>query len=109
LELIKDYELEIHYHPEKINVVASALSRKEHCNHIMVQPVTSGGDPEEPSLRVIPHGVLHNLTLIPTIKEDIITARKQMLGWGTSKEGCNWVKQNVFMKMSMECYGSRTV
>jgi hypothetical protein len=51
LELIKDYELEIHYHPSKENVVADALSRKEHYSHIMVQPVTSsGGDPEEPSL-----------------------------------------------------------
>jgi hypothetical protein len=28
LELIKDYDIEIHYHPEKANVVADALSRK---------------------------------------------------------------------------------
>ncbi|WVZ49115.1 LOW QUALITY PROTEIN: hypothetical protein U9M48_000496 [Paspalum notatum var. saurae] len=28
LELIKDYDLEIHYHPSKANVVADALSRK---------------------------------------------------------------------------------
>ena len=28
LELIKDYDLEVHYHPEKANVVADALSRK---------------------------------------------------------------------------------
>jgi hypothetical protein len=28
LELIKDYEVEIHYHPSKANVVAYALSRK---------------------------------------------------------------------------------
>jgi hypothetical protein len=32
LELIKDYELEIHYHPGKANVVADALSRKSQIN-----------------------------------------------------------------------------
>ena len=31
LELIKDYNLEVHYHPGKANVVADALSRKSHC------------------------------------------------------------------------------
>jgi hypothetical protein len=32
LELIKDYELEVHYHPVKANVVADMLSHKAHCN-----------------------------------------------------------------------------
>jgi ribonuclease HI len=32
LELIKDYDLRINYHPEKANVVADALSRKKYCN-----------------------------------------------------------------------------
>jgi hypothetical protein len=30
LELIKDYDLGINYHPEKANVVADALSRKKY-------------------------------------------------------------------------------
>jgi hypothetical protein len=30
LELIKDYNLEVYYHPEKVNMVADALSRKSH-------------------------------------------------------------------------------
>jgi hypothetical protein len=32
LELIKDYDLEINYHPGKANVIADALSRRSHVN-----------------------------------------------------------------------------
>jgi hypothetical protein len=35
LELIKYYELEVHYHPGKANVVADALSHKAHCNYLL--------------------------------------------------------------------------
>ncbi|WVZ70634.1 hypothetical protein U9M48_019282, partial [Paspalum notatum var. saurae] len=38
LELIKDYDLEVHYHLGKANVVADALSRKAHCNFIEARP-----------------------------------------------------------------------
>jgi hypothetical protein len=41
LELIKDYDLGINYHPRKANVVADALSRKKYCNTTfarMMQP-----------------------------------------------------------------------
>ena len=30
LELIKDYNLEVHYHPRKANMVADPLSQKSH-------------------------------------------------------------------------------
>jgi hypothetical protein len=36
LELIKDYNLGINYHPRKANVVANALSRKSHVSQLVV-------------------------------------------------------------------------
>jgi hypothetical protein len=50
LELIKDYELKVHYHPGKANVVVDGLSRKHRCNHLTIQPHSSYCDSEEPSL-----------------------------------------------------------
>jgi hypothetical protein len=32
MELIKDYDLEINYHPSKANAVTDALSQKKYCN-----------------------------------------------------------------------------
>jgi hypothetical protein len=39
LELIKDYALEIHYHPGKANVVVDALSRKSQVNMLAAHPM----------------------------------------------------------------------
>jgi hypothetical protein len=38
--LIKDYELEIHYHPGKANVVADALSRKSQVSMLAAHPMS---------------------------------------------------------------------
>jgi len=35
--LIKDYNLQVHYHPGKANVVADALSRKSHCHSVQIK------------------------------------------------------------------------
>jgi hypothetical protein len=40
LELIKDYNLEVHYHPEKANVIADALSQKSYQADEELMPLT---------------------------------------------------------------------
>jgi hypothetical protein len=40
LELIKDYELEIHYHPSEANVVDNALSRNSQVNMMVSHPMS---------------------------------------------------------------------
>ena len=41
LELIKDYDLVVHYHSRKENVVANALSRKSYANEVQVASMSS--------------------------------------------------------------------
>ena len=38
LELIKDYDLEVHYHPRKANVVDDTLSWKKYANELHATP-----------------------------------------------------------------------
>jgi hypothetical protein len=72
LELIKDYELEVQYHPGKVNVIADVLSRKAHCNYLPAVRLTG----EESSTRVLPNPLLFNITLMPTLRAEIIAAHK---------------------------------
>jgi hypothetical protein len=64
LELIKDYNLEVHYHPGKANVVADALSRKAHCHCLSVV-----------NLEIIPQGSLNLLSIESTLKDRIIISQ----------------------------------
>jgi len=41
LELIKDYDLEVYYHPRKVNVVTDALSRKSYADEVQVTSMSS--------------------------------------------------------------------
>jgi hypothetical protein len=79
-ELIKDYELEIHYHPGKVNVVADALSRKAHCNHMPAVSISE----EESSVRVSPIMAQYNVTLTPVLRGEIIASIR---GSHTLREG----------------------
>jgi hypothetical protein len=81
LKLIKDYELEVHYHPGKANIVADMLSQKAHCNYLLAIVLTG----EESSTWVLPNLSLFNITLKPTLKAEIIAAQKDDEGMGHIK------------------------
>jgi hypothetical protein len=74
--LIKDYDLETHYHPRKVNVIVDALSHKVHCNYLCVVHHTG----EESSICVPPYVALYNVTLTPSLRGEIIAAQKQDVG-----------------------------
>jgi hypothetical protein len=81
LELIKVYELEVHYHPSKANVVVDALSRKVHYNYLPAVRLTG----EESNARVLPDLSLYNITLTPILRDEIIAAQKNDEGMGHLK------------------------
>jgi hypothetical protein len=73
LELIKDYDLEIHYHPGKANLVADALSRKEHVHSTIVAQLPNEivEDFRRLNLGIVAHteGVI--IELEPTLEQEI--------------------------------------
>ena len=68
LELIKDYNLEVHYHPGKANVVANALSQKPHCN--IIEPQLEDG------FNLLHPVVFHNIMVNCSLERRIIERQK---------------------------------
>jgi hypothetical protein len=99
LELIKDYDLEMHYHPGKANVVADALSRKAHCHCFSIEAIneTLYWEMRKLNLEIIPQGSLNHIAVEPTLQDSIIRAQlhdegvkiiKQQLAQGEEKYKC---------------------
>jgi hypothetical protein len=76
LELIKDYDLEVHYHPGKANVVADALSRK-HCNYAPLEPnnETLCEEMRKLNLELVEQGNLYVVSIESPLHERITTAQ----------------------------------
>jgi len=72
LELIKDYDLEVHYHPRKANVMANALSRKKYANELQATPKSKELRAEFAYLNL---GIVVNameIEVTPTLEEEIL-------------------------------------
>jgi hypothetical protein len=70
LELIKDYDLEVHCHSEKANVVEDALSHNAH--YIYLPAICLTG--EESNIRVPPDMAQYNVTFTLMLRGEIIVA-----------------------------------
>jgi hypothetical protein len=77
LELIKDYDLEVQYHPGKANVVVDALSRKGQCNYVtMDSKITTLCDKlRKLNMEVISPGALDYISVEPSLQEQIVLAQ----------------------------------
>jgi hypothetical protein len=78
IELIKDYDLGIHYHPGKANMVADALSREPCSLNALLktsQP-TLCEEFERFGFELVSHGFLDNLEVRPTLFDQIKEAQK---------------------------------
>jgi hypothetical protein len=98
LELIKDYELEIHYHPGKANVVADALNCKASCHCLIVRTsdITLCQEMEKLNLGMIQHGTSNHLKLESIIIRRIIDAQKD-------DEGMKHIREKI-MAGTAKCF-----
>jgi hypothetical protein len=99
LELIKDYNLEVHYHLGKANVVADELSRKAHCHCLSIEifSETLFYQIRKLNLEIIPQGSLNLISIESTLQDNIIMSQlhdegikiiKQKLSQGETKYRC---------------------
>jgi hypothetical protein len=119
LELIKEYDMSLQYHPGKANVVANALSRKGYVNGL-----TSGELPEELyeqfkdlKLEIVPEGFLASLEVQPKLIDKIREAQKldkeieeikiyvskgKAKGFHEDEQGTVWFEKRVCVQQDHE-------
>jgi hypothetical protein len=99
LELIKDYDIEVHYHPGKAIVVADALSDKSYCHCLEAKSYneTLCNEMRKLNLEMVPQGSLNHIAIEPTIQDNIVSTQlhdkgvkiiKQELVRGEEKYKC---------------------
>jgi hypothetical protein len=93
LELIKDYDLEVHCHPGKANVVVDALSQKLQCNSVMMDSHidTLCDELSKMKIEVIPSSALSHISVEVALQDHIVMAQ-------LSDKGVQIIKENLHQK-----------
>jgi hypothetical protein len=88
----------VHYHPGKANVIADALSQKNHCNCLTMKPMDLSlcHEMEKLNIEIVQQGSLANITIESTIRDQIIIAQKESKGIGHIKKGVRMGKASCF-------------
>ena len=78
MELIKDYDMKLHYHPGKANVVADALSRKSYANILESKGLSKelAKDIMELRLEIVPRRFIATMEVQSTLPDKIREAQK---------------------------------
>ena len=78
MELIKDYDMRLHYHPGKAKVIADALSRKSYINTLITGglPKELDDDLRDLRLEIVPRGYVAALEIQSTLVGKIREAQK---------------------------------
>ena len=78
LELIKDYDMKLHYHPGKANVVADALNRKSYANTLASKGLSKelAEDLRELRLEIVPRGFVATMEVQSTLLGKIRETKK---------------------------------
>ena len=69
MELIKDYDMKLHYHPGKANVIADALSQKSYANILESKGLLKelAEDIMELRLEIVPRGFIATMEVQSTL------------------------------------------
>ncbi|WVZ52035.1 hypothetical protein U9M48_003130 [Paspalum notatum var. saurae] len=108
LELIKDYDMKIYYHPSKANVVADALSQKSYANMALGFQMPHELCEEFKSLSL---GFLHHSTTVfetePTLEQEIQKHQKDDEKLQEIRKLLKIGKALTLGKSNRELYGTR--
>jgi hypothetical protein len=98
LELIKDYDLSLQYHPGKANIVADALSRKVYVNCLSTEelPKDLCKGLRDLGLEVVPKGYVASLVVQPTLMDRIREAQKGDKELETIRDALKEGRENGF-------------